>query len=117
MFCIDLNITCLSLCSAGWLMDHDLGIRKCKPFPLCAAGKKKCAHAGCHTNAGSGNITFYILHRVIDCHSCCNTSARGIDIEMNILTRIFALQEKELCDDKAGSHIVYFLTQENDSLL
>ena len=46
----NLNLCCLSLCTTGWLMNHDFSVRKGKSLSFLSTGKQECAHAGCHTD-------------------------------------------------------------------
>ena len=89
-------LCCLSLRTAGWLMDHDSGMRKSKSLSFCTACQKKGTHAGSHSKTNGRNIAFNILHGIIDCHAGCYGTARAVDIQLNIFTRIFCFQEKKL---------------------
>ena len=86
---IDLDIRCLALCSAGRLMDHDLRVRESKPLALRSACQKECSHTGRHSDTGCADVAFYILHGIVDCHAVCHGTARAVDIEVDILVRIF----------------------------
>ena len=57
---------------------------------------KKGTHAGSHSKTNGRNIAFNILHGIIDRHAGCYGTARAVDIQLNIFTRIFCFQEKKL---------------------
>ena len=63
---------------------------------VCTACQKKGTHAGSHSKTNGGNIAFNILHGIIDRHAGCYGTARAVDIQLNIFTRIFCFQEKKL---------------------
>ena len=46
----DLDIACLTLCTAERLVDHYFAMRKSNSLALCSCGKEECAHACRHTD-------------------------------------------------------------------
>ena len=68
------------------------------------------------TDAGRAYVAFNIVHRIIDRHTGRYGTARAVDIKVDVLIRILGFQEQELSHNKARAHIVYFLTEENNTV-
>ena len=115
MLRVDFNISRLSLCAAQRLMDHDFRIREGHSLAFRAACQQKGSHACRHTDTDRRDIAFDKFHRIINCHTGRNRAAGAVDIQMDILVRVFRFQEKKLSHNEARRYIVYFLTQENNS--
>ena len=113
----DLDLSRLTLSAAQRLVDHDLRVRKRVALTLRTARQKEGSHAGCHADAGRGNVTLDVLHGIVDRHTCGNTAARAVDIKVDVLIRVFRLQEQKLRYYQAGGNFIYLLTQEDDALL
>ena len=88
------------------LMDHHSGIRQAEPFPLLAAGQQQSAHAGCLTYAHGAHVGAHELHGVVNGKTRTDRAAGGVDVNVDILVRIFRLQEKQLCLNNVGNSIV-----------
>ena len=57
-----------------------------------------------------------IIKNDID-QTCCDTSSRTVDVNVNGLLAALGLEEEELRDDDAGQHVVDGSHQADDSLL
>ena len=75
-------------------MDHDTGMGQGKPFALGSGCQEDGGHRGCHADANGRNIGTDVLHGVINGQSSTHTAARAIDVEMDILIRIFRFEKE-----------------------
>ena len=98
-------------------MDHDLRVGQCEPLALGTRREQECTHRSCHTDTDGGNITFDVLHGIIDCHTSGYRTAGAVDIQLDILIRVLAFQIEQLSHYQTGTGIGYFLAQHNDSVI
>lgn len=61
-----LDVRCCSLCSAGDLVDHHVGVRKSEAFSLGSCRKKDRSHGGTDADAVGVHITGEELHGIVD---------------------------------------------------
>ena len=54
------------------------------------------------------------MHRVIDGQTRGDTTAGGVDVEVDVLLGIGHLEEEELSHDDVGHHVIDGSSQEND---
>ena len=54
------------------LVQQYLGVRKSKPFALGSSRQNNCRHGSGKPNTNRRNRALYVLHRIINCKSCCN---------------------------------------------
>src|ERR1700756_5399321 len=59
-------------------------------------------------------MVLYVLHCVIDCESGGNGTTGGIDVELDVLLRVFGREEKHLGNDEVGDLIVDRRSKEDD---
>src|SRR5664279_4083949 len=77
---VKINICCLTRESAHRrLMDEDSRIRQCKTLALGSGHEKKGSHACRLANAIRHDVILDELHCVINCQTCSDRSARGVD--------------------------------------
>jgi hypothetical protein len=56
------------------------------------------------------------LHRIVDRQTRRHTSARRIDVKVDVLLRIGHLQEQQLRDDRVGHHVIDRRAQKHDAI-
>src|SRR4030065_2294588 len=114
---LDVYIRGLSLKPSHRLMDQYPRMGKSKSFPLLACCEQQSRNAGWLPHAYRGHLGPNILHRIVNRKSRRDNSSWRIDVEMNILGRIFRFQKKHLGNDQVGDIIVDRRPNKNDSFL
>ena len=87
-------------------MNQYARIRKRKPLALRARSQKKRSHRSALAHADGRNVRAYELHSVIDSHASSDRAARTIDVEPDVLLRVFSFKEEKLRDDKISNRVV-----------
>ena len=87
--CLDLDIRGLPLNTAKGLVDQDARVGQGISFTSSTGCQQYRAHGRGLPDADRCDIGLDILHGVIHRQTGCHGSARGIDIEIDILVRIF----------------------------
>ena len=98
-------------------MDHDLRVGQGQTLALRPRRQQESAHAGRQPNADGGHVTLDILHGVIDGHARGHRAAGAVDVELDLLVRILALQIQQLGHHQGGGGVVDLLRQENDAVV
>src|SRR6185437_4449841 len=114
---MDFDVRSLTLETAERLMNHDVGIGQCEALALGTRRQQERGHRGSHADAQRRYVGLYELHRVVYSKAGRDRSARGIDVEMNVLVRVLGFQEQHLRDDKVGRRLVDGPDQEYDAFL
>ena len=114
---LNLDIRSLALAAAGGLMNHDLSIGQCNTFSFRTGGKEKRSHGGRHSNTDGGHIGLDILHGVVNRKTGRHTAAGAVDIELNVLIRIFRFQIEQLCHNQAGRNVIHLFGEDNDAVI
>ena len=116
VFDADFHIAGLPFSTAQHLMDHDVGIRQCEPFTLCAGAQQHRAHAGRLPDAIRVYVAGHVLHRVVNCQSRRHAAAGRVDVEMHVLLRIGHLEKQKLRDDDVGNAVVNGRAEKDDAV-
>ena len=98
-------------------MDHDARVRQREAPALGAGGEEQGAHRRRLAHADGGYGRLHVLHRVIDGEARGHRPARAVDVEIDVLVRVLALQEEHLGDDHVGHVVVHGGTEEDDAVL
>jgi hypothetical protein len=88
-------------------------VRQSKTLSRFARCQQYCRHAGCLSKTERRNRTLYILHGVINGKSCGNEPAGGIDIDIDILSRILRLKKQHLGYYNVGKVIIHGPAKKN----
>ena len=112
----DLDVRRHTFGAAGWLMDHDLGIRERKALAFFTCREEYCRHRCRHADAGRRDIRLNVVHGVENGESGRHMAAGGVDIEGDILFRVLRGKEEHLGDDEIGDVTVDWAAEENDAL-
>ncbi len=97
-------------------MDHNLRIGECHPLPPGPSAKQEGPEAGRQPQTDGGDVTFDILHGIIDGESCRYGTAGAVDIKPDILFRILGLQKQHLCHHQACRKLTDFLSQKDNPI-
>ena len=107
----------LSLGAGGGLVDHDLCVGQGQALALGTGGQEEGPHAGGQPDADGGHIALHILHGVVDGHAGGDRAAGAVDVKLDLLVRVLALQVQQLGHHQRGGGVVDLLRQENDAVI
>ena len=115
---MDFNVGCLSTQTAAnqRLVNHDAAVRQGIAFAFGTGGQQEGAHARCLTEAEGGDVGLDEIHGVVDGHTGGDGTTRRIDVEMDVLIRIFCFKEEELRDNQVGRGVIDRADEEDDPL-
>ncbi len=114
---MDFDVRRLALETAQWLVNHHARVRQAETLTLGTGGQQECAHAAGLANAGGRHVRLDELHGVVDRHACGHRTAWGVDVEMDVLVRVFRFKEQQLRTDQVGHVVLYGAYQKDHSLL
>ncbi len=114
---MDENIGHLALEAAGRLVDHDASIGQGGAHAGFAGREQQGAHGGSLTHAERGHRRTDELHRIVDRKARRHHATRGIDVERDLLFRVFRFEEQKLRDDQRGHIVLDHAGNEDDALL
>ena len=97
-------------------MDHDAGVRQRIAAALLARAQEERAHRGGKAHADRADLRTNELHRVVDAHAGGNGTAGAVDVEVDVLVRILALEEEHLCNHEARGLVVHLTRKEDDAV-
>jgi len=113
----DLHVAGLALGPAEHLVDHDVGIGQGEALALGATGQEDGSHARGLADAVGVHVAGQPLHGVIDGQTGRDRSAGRVDVNMDVLLRVFHLEEEHLGNDEIGDVVVDRRADENDAVL
>src|SRR5690606_34811436 len=93
---LDFDVGNLPTDAAVRLMNHDLGMLERETLPFFATGQQHRTTARGEADAVGRHGARNHLHRVVDCERRSHAAAGRIDVEVNVLAAVFALQIQEL---------------------
>ena len=102
---------------AGALVDHDPAVRQRVALAGGAGGEEDGAHRGRLADADRGDRGAQVLHRVVDRHPARDHAAGRVDVELDVLVRVLALQVEQLGHDQVRDLIVHGCPQEDDAFV
>ena len=80
--------------AAGRLVHQHTGMRGQESLALGAGAQQELAHGCAHAQADGRHVRLDKLHGVVNGHACGDGTTRGIDVQLDIFTRILRLQEQ-----------------------
>ena len=83
-------------------------------FLASPAASRQRSHRGGLADADRGHVVLHILHGVVNRHARRNRTARRIDVQLNVLLRIFLRQKQHLSDHQIGDVVVNRRADENN---
>jgi len=113
---LNLNIGRLPLRTTQRLMDHNPRIRQALPLPRRSCPQEKSTHTRRHSETNRLYVTGYELHCIVDGESRGDGSARGVDIEGDVLVRVLVREEEELGHENVGDLVVDVGSEEEDAV-
>ena len=99
------------------LVDHHLGVRQGEAFSLGAAAEEHGPAAGGHPHAIRRHRATENLHRVVDGQRGADAAAGRIDVEVDVLAAVLALQVQQLHHQLVGVAVVDLALQQDDAVL
>ena len=115
-FSVDAHVGGGAADAAGRLMHQHTGMRGQESLALGAGAQQELAHGCAHAQADGRHVRLDKLHGVVNGHACGDGTTRGIDVQPNILLRIFSCQHQHLCADAIGHFVLDFLAHPNDAV-
>ena len=112
----DFNIRSLSLRTAHRLVNHHAWMRQCRAFAFGTGYQQYGSHRSSHTCTDSSNITWNKLHGIVNTQSGIHTTARRIDIDRDILARVYRVQIEQLRLKRVCRIVIYLCTQKNNAI-
>ena len=114
---VDLDIGGLTLEAAQRLVDHHARVRQAVTLALGTSSQQEGAHAAGLADADGRDVRLDELHGVVDRHAGGDGTARRVDVQMDILVRVFRFKEQQLRNDEVGHVVLYRANQEDHTLL
>jgi len=114
---MDLNVRRLALEPAGGLVDQDAGVRQGEPHAFGTAGQQHRRHAGGEPHAHGRDPRTDVAHGVIDGQPGGNHAPGAVDVDVDVLVRVFGSQEEQLRHDDVGNLVVDWCADEDDAVL
>lgn len=114
--CMNANVASLSFYPSPGLVDHDAGVGQGEAFPFRACSEQQRAHARGLAKAKCSDIRLYVLHGVVDRHACGDRAARRVDVEIDILVRVFRLKKEQLRGYERGDLVVDRRAENHDAI-
>ena len=111
---LDVDIRGLPLESSHGLMDQDSRMGKRIPFTLLSRSQKQRRHAGGLPEADGRDLRLDVLHGVVDRQSGRDDSSGRVDVEVDVLVRIFRFQKEELRNNQVGHVVIDGRPQKDD---
>ena len=102
--------------AARRLVDHDACIGQRETLAMASRRKQNGSHGGRLANAVGADVAGEHLHGVIDGEASGDGASRAVDVQIDVLLRVFALEEEELGDDGVGDAVVDFRAEEDDAV-
>lgn len=78
-----------------------------EPLAGRSTAKKQRAHGCGLSKANRRDWIPNILHGIVDGEARSHTATRGVDVEIDILSRVFGFEEEELSDDGGRGCLFY----------
>src|ERR1035437_10171433 len=114
---LDLDVGSLALEAARNLMDQDLRVGQRRALALGAAGQEYRAHRHGDADTGRLHVGLDELHRVVNGQSGVHGAPGRVDVDGNVLVRVFGFQVDQLSDHQVGDLIVDRRAEEDDPLV
>ena len=115
---VDLDIGGLAADAADdGLVDVDGAVGQGVALALGAGAEEDGAHAGAAADGRWWRRRTDELHRVVDCQTGADGATRRVDVHVDILVRVLAVEVEELGDDDVGDLVVDWRAEEDDALL
>mmetsp|Transcript_25888 Transcript_25888/g.64682 ORF Transcript_25888/g.64682 Transcript_25888/m.64682 type:complete len:207 (+) Transcript_25888:1220-1840(+) len=97
-------------------MDHDAGVREGHALALLAGGEEEGGHGGGEADVDGDDLGFDVLHGVEHGHAGDDGAAGGVDVEVDGLGVVLALQVEHDGDDLVRDLVINLLPEENNAL-
>ena len=113
---LNLDIGDLPTHLAVRLVNHNLGVGQGEAFALGAAGQEDRSAAGSQPYAVGADRAGEDLHRVVDGQGSADAAAGRIDVEVDVLAAVLALQVQKLHHQFVSVAVVDLALQEDDPI-
>src|SRR5439155_10974603 len=113
---MNLDVARLPLEAAPELVDENLRVRERHPLAACAGCKQQRSQRHRDPDTGGRDLWLDELNRVVDREPRVDGAPRAIDVERDVLARVFRLEMEQFSDRQVGDLIVDRRAKEDDPL-
>src|SRR5579859_8113344 len=113
---VPLDVRGFSLEPAGRLVDHDAGVGQRDAQVRLARHQQERAHRGGHAHAHGRDRALDVLHGVVDRQAAGDDAARRVDVHVDLLLGVLALEIEQLGADQRRQGVVDRAVQEHHPL-
>jgi len=103
---IDVQVRELALVAAGRLVEHDRPVRQRVSLAGGSSGEQQGSHASSHSEADRADVGLDVLNRVVYRQSRSDAPAGAVDVEADVLLRVFRFKKQQLGDNEACQLVV-----------
>src|SRR6266511_2895770 len=114
---LDLDVDRLALGAARGLVDQDAGVGQPKALARRPGGQQDGGRRGGLAHAGGGHVRLHVLHGVVDRQQRRDRAARRVDVQLELLVGVLALQVEQLGHEQVGDGVVDRRAEEDDPLV
>jgi hypothetical protein len=114
---MNFDVRRLALEAAERLVDHHVGIGQGDALALRPRREQERSHRRRHSDAQRRHVGLDELHRVVDRKARRDRAPRRVDVEVDVLVRVFRLEEQHLRNDQVRRCFVDRADEEHDPFL
>ena len=103
---VDVDVGRLTLKAGERLVDHHARVRQRVALALRAGGEQEAAHRRRLAHADRRDVAVQVLHRVVDREARRDVTAGRVDVQHDVLLRLFGVEEQELGDHDVRDVVV-----------
>ena len=112
----DLHVGGLTVGAAHGLVDHHAGMRQGAAASFLAGAEQHAGHRGGKAGADGAHLRLDILHGVVDAEAGVDGASRRVEVDLDILLGVHALEEEQLGLDDVGGVVVDGGAEEDDAV-
>ena len=113
---VDAHVSGGAADAAGRLVHEHTGVRGQVTLALGAGAQQELAHGSTHAQAHGRHVRLDELHGVVDGHAGGDGAARRVDVQPDVLLRVFGGQHQQLSADAVGHIVLDLFTHPDDAV-
>ena len=90
-------------------------MRQTESLSVAPATQQQAAHGSGLAEADGRDGGSDVLHGVVDGEAGGDAAAGAVDVEVDVLVRVFGFEEEELGDDAGRGRLFYFAVEADDA--
>src|SRR5450759_711227 len=114
---VEVEVDCLALRPPAGLVEQDARVGRRETLALGPRRQEHRGAAGRLPDAPGGYVAGEVHHGVVDRQRAGDHTARRVDVDVDVLLGVLALEEQQLRHDQVGEVVLDLLTYEQDALL